>query len=309
MRLDQLSGVIAFLKVAETRSFTRAAVELGIAPASLSEAVKGLETRLGVRLFNRTTRSVGLTEAGSTYLERVRPAAEEIQTAGVALKEAKDRPVGTLRISLPWIASPLLIEPIMGSFLQAYPEIKLDLVFDDGFVDIAAEGFDAGIRIGDLLEKDMIALRIGKPLRAAVLASPDYLARNGTPERPSDLAGHQCVAYRFTSNRTVAAWEFVEDGRSIAFTPDPQLSTNTMLLAIEAAVQGVGLVFTTERLAAGRLRDGTLVKVLHEYCPVYEPLHIYYPSRRLTPPKLKLFVAFAQARSRDNLLYSQAPNL
>src|SRR4051794_8689844 len=172
MRVDQLSGIVAFLKVAESRSFTRAAAELGVTASSLSEAVRGLETRLGVRLLNRTTRSVGLTEAGAAYLQRVRPAADEITSAGVALKEARDRPAGTLRLNLPWIAGPLLIEPLMGPFLDAFPDIKLDVVFDDGFLDLAAEGFDAGVRIGELLERDMVAVRISGPLRFAVLGSP-----------------------------------------------------------------------------------------------------------------------------------------
>jgi DNA-binding transcriptional LysR family regulator len=241
MRLDQLSGIIAFLKVAETKSFTRAAAELGVTPPSLSEAVKGLEDRLGIRLLNRTTRSVGLTEAGRAYLERVRPAADEIQSAGTALREAGDRPTGTLRLSLPWIAGPLLIEPLIGPFLEAYPDVKLDLVFDDRFVDLAAEGFDAGIRIGELLEKDMIAVRIGRPLQTAVVGSPAYLAEHGVPKRPADLAAHRCIAYRFASTRAVAAWELVEGGREIAFTPDPRLSANTMPLVVEAAAPGLRL--------------------------------------------------------------------
>lgn len=295
MRLDQLSGIIAFLKVAETRSFTRAAAELGVTPPSLSEAVKSLEERLGVRLLNRTTRSVGLTEAGTAYLGRVRPAAEEIQAAGSALVDARDRPAGTLRLTLPWIAGPLLIEPLMGRFLDAYPDIRLDLAFDDGFVDIAGEGFDAGIRIGELLENDMIAVRLGGPLHTAVLASPAYLAERGTPQRPSDLARHRCIAYRFTSTRAVSLWDLFEDGREIAFTPESRLSANTMPLLVEAAAQGIGLAYTTERLAKRHLQEGSLVKVLEPFLPALDPLHVYYPSRRLVPPKLRAFVDFLRA--------------
>jgi DNA-binding transcriptional LysR family regulator len=298
MRLEQLSGLIAFLKVAETRSFTRAAAELGVSSPSLSEAVKGLETRLGVRLLNRTTRSVGLTEAGAVYLERVRPAAEEIQAAAAALMDMKDRPAGTLRLSLPWIAGPLLVEPLMAQFLALYPDVKLDLVFDDGFTDLAAGGFDAGVRIGELLEKDMVAVRLGGPLKTAVVASPAYLALNGTPARPADLGEHRCIAYRFGSTRALAAWEFVEDGRDIAYAPEPCMSANTMPLAVEAAVQNIGLAFVVERLAAQHLKSGALVKVLDTYCPAFEPFHIYYPSRRLMPPKLKVFVDFARRRCR-----------
>lgn len=298
MRLDQLSGIVAFLKVAETRSFTRAAAELGVTPPSLSEAVKGLEERLGIRLLNRTTRSVGLTEAGAAYLERVRPAAEDIQAAGIALAETKDRPAGTLRLSLPWIGGPLLIEPLMGRFLDAYPEMRLDVVFDDGFVDIAAEGFDAGVRIGELLEKDMIAVRIGGPLHTAVLASPAYLAEHGTPERPADLARHRCIAYRFASTRAISPWDLIEDGREIAFTPDPRLSANTMPLVVEAAAQGIGLAYTTERLARRHLQDGRLVKILEPFSPALDPLHVYYPSRRLIPTKLRILVDFLRAEMK-----------
>jgi DNA-binding transcriptional LysR family regulator len=298
MRLDQLSGIIAFLKVAETKSFTRAAAELGVTPPSLSEAVKGLEERLGIRLLSRTTRSVGLTEAGAAYLERVRPAAEEIQAAGTALADTRDRPAGTLRLSLPWIVGPLLVEPLMGRFLDAYPDIRLDLVFDDSFVDIAAEGFDAGIRIGGLLEKDMIAVRIGGPLHTAVLASPAYLVEHGTPRRPADLAGHRCIAYRFASTRAISLWDLVEDGREFAFTPDPRLSANTMPLVVEAAAQGIGLAYTTERLAERHLEDGRLVKVLEPFTPALDPLHIYYSSRRLIPTKLRAFIDFLRAEMK-----------
>jgi len=295
MRIDQLSGILAFLKVAETRSFTRAAAELGVTPPSLSEAVRGLEGRLGVRLLNRTTRSVGLTEAGVAYLARVRPAADEIQAAGAALREGKDRPAGTLRLSLPWIAGPLLMEPLMGRFLDSYPDVRLDLVFDDGFVDIAGQGFDAGVRIGELLDADMIAVKIGGPLRNAVLASPEYLARHGTPQHPADLVHHRCIAYRFAPTRAVSSWDLVEDGRELAFTPDPRLSANTMPLVVEAAAQGIGLAYTTERLARQHLEDGKLVKVLEPYCPALDPLHVYYPSRWLIPPKLRAFIDFLRA--------------
>lgn len=298
MRLDQFSGVLAFLKVAETRSFTRAASELGVTSSSLSEAVKGLETRLGVRLLNRTTRSVGLTEAGAAYLQRVRPAAEEIQAAGAALRDASDRPAGMLRLSLPWIAGPLLAEPLMKPFLAAYPEVQLDLLFDDGFVDLAREGLDAGVRIGELLERDMIAVRLSDPLRMAVLASPVYIAEHGVPQHPSELAGHDCIVYRFASTGAISPWEFREGGREIASTPAPRLSANTLPLMVQAAVQGLGITYAVEGLATRHLQEGALVKLLDRYCPAFEPLHLYYPSRRLTPPKLKAFVEFARRHRR-----------
>ncbi|MEI8701346.1 LysR family transcriptional regulator [Mesorhizobium sp. ISC15] len=299
MRLDQFSGIVAFVKVAQVKSFTRAAAELGVAPASLGEAVKGLEERLGVRLLNRTTRSVGLTEAGAHYLDHVRPAAEEIWAAGAALRETRDRPAGTLRLSLPWIAAPLLIEPLMGPFMDAYPEVRLSVIFDDNFVDIAAQGFDAGLRIGELLEKDMIGARLGGPLQTVVLGSPDYLARNGTPTRLADLAAHRCIAFAFTRTRAISPWEFVVDERHIEFTPDARLIVNTLPLCITAAAQGLGLAFAVEGLAAPLLASGALVKVLEPFCPSYEPLHLYYPSRRLVPPKLRAFIDFVRANAHN----------
>jgi len=297
MRLDQFAGIVAFLKVAETKSFSRAANELGVAPASLSEAVKGLEERLGARLLHRTTRSVSLTEAGSAYVDRVRPAAEEVWAAGEMLKQSRDRFVGTLRLSLPWIAAPLLVEPLMRPFLDAYPDVRLDIVFDDGFTDIAAEGFDAGLRIGELLEKDMIAIRLGGPLQTVVVASPDYLARHGMPARPADLRKHSCIASRVASRRAIVAWEFVEQGRALEFTPEARLVVNTLSLCVTAATQGLGLAFAVEGLAAPHLASGALVKVLEPFCPAYDPLHLYYSSRRLVPLKLRAFIDFARANS------------
>lgn len=294
MRLDQFSGIAAFLKVAEARSFTRAAAELGIAPASLSEAVKALEERLGVRLMNRTTRSVGLTEAGAAYLERARPAAEELQAAGAALREARDHPAGTLRLNLPWVAGPLLIEPLMEPFLAAYPDVRLDLTFDNRFADIAAEEFDAGVRVGERLERDMIGVRVGRPLRRAVLASPAYLERNGTPTRPADLAAHHCLAYRHAPTRSVTPWKLVEDGREVEFRPDARIVANTPLLAVAAAAQDLGLTLVVEGLALPQLRSGALVRLMEPFCPAYGPLHIYFSSRRLVPPKLRAFVDFAR---------------
>ena len=238
MRLDQFSGIAAFLQVAKVRSFTRAASDLGVASASLSEAVKGLEERLGVRLLNRTTRSVSLTEAGAAYFERAQPAAEELQTAGSALREARDQPAGTLRLNLPWVAGPLLVEPLMGPFLDAYPDVRLDLTFDNHFVDIAAEGFDAGIRVGQRLERDMIGVRLGGPLRRAVLASPAYIERHGAPTRPADLAAHHCLSYRHSPALPVSVWELVEDGRKVEFRPDARIVANTPLLAVMAATRG-----------------------------------------------------------------------
>jgi len=235
MRQDQLNGILAFLRVAETRSFTRAAQELGITAPSLSETIRNLEKRLGVRLFNRTTRSVGLTEAGQLYLERVRPAVADILTAGEALKDLRDRPSGTLRLNLPWIAGPLLMDAILAPFMAAFPDVRLDIVYDDRFADIAAEGFDAGVRIGELIEKDMIAVRLRPPLRNAVIANPDYLQKYGVPETPSQLGEHRCIALKFPWNGSIRPRDFIQAGREIQFTPDPCLSLNTLPLVVDAA--------------------------------------------------------------------------
>lgn len=218
--------------------------------------------------------------------------------ASTEIQENSGVVAGTLRLNLPWIAGPLLIEPLMRHFLEDYPDVKLDIVFDDGFVDLARGGFDAGVRLGALLEKDMIAVRLGAPLQTAVLASPAYLAERGTPKNLDDLATHSCIAYRFASSRAVSPWEFLENGRPIALAPDPRISANTAIFAVEAAARGLGLAYTTERLATDRIKKGELVKVLKPYCPAFDPLHIYYPSRRLLPPKLKAFIDFARKNAR-----------
>lgn len=295
MRIDQLSGLIAFLRVAETGSFTRAAAELGVTAPSLSEAVKGLEARLGIRLLNRTTRSVGLTEEGAAYLERVAPAVAEIQAAALTARESRASVAGTLRLTLPWIAGPLLIEPLMAGFLARFSEVSLDAVFDDGFQDLAVGGFDAGVRIGELLEKDMIAVRLGGSLRTAVLASPEYVRHHGRPQTPADLSQHRCIAYRFTSTRNIAPWEFLVDGVEVSLAPTPAASFNSMTMAVAAACDGIGLTYTTRSLAEDHIRSGALVSVLDAYCPAYEPFHIYYSSRRLVPPKLTSFIEFARS--------------
>lgn len=297
MRLDQLSGIVAFLQVAKVRSFTRAASDLGVAPASLSEAVKGLEERLGVRLLNRTTRSVSLTEAGAAYLKRAQPAAEELQAAGLALRDAQDQPAGTLRLNLPWVAGPLLVEPLMGPFLEAYPDVRLDLTFDNHFVDIAAEGFDAGVRVGSRLEKDMIGVRLGSPLRRAVLASPAYIKRHGAPTRPADLATHHCLSYRYSPTGSVSPWELIDDGRKVEVRPDARIVANTPSLAVAAATQGLGLTCMVEGLALPQLRSGLLVRLMEPFCPAYDPLHVYFSSRRLVPPKLRAFLDFARTHT------------
>ena len=195
MRLDQFSGLTAFLRVAEYRSFTRAAAELGVAPASErgGQGFGGAARRAAAGPHDAER---GVTEAGAAYLARVRPAAEKLEAAGAALRDAREQPAGTLRLNLPWVAGPLLIEPLIGPFLAAYPDVRLDLTFDNNFVDIAADGFDAGVRVGERVEKDMIGVRLGGKLARSVLGSPDYLARHGTPARPADLAMHQCIGYR-----------------------------------------------------------------------------------------------------------------
>jgi DNA-binding transcriptional LysR family regulator len=181
---------------------------------------------------------------------------------------------------------------MMGSFLEAYPEISLDLVFDDGFVDIAGQGFDAGLRIGELIDKDMIGAKVSGSLQMVVIASPDYLARHGAPSRPADLADHRCVAFTFTRTGAISPWELVEDGREIAFTPDARATANSLALCVEAATQGVGLTFAVEELVAERVASGKLVRVLEPFCPAYQPLHLYWPSRRLVPPKLRALIEY-----------------
>lgn len=292
---DQLPAVAAFARVAQHASFTRAAAELGVSPSALSQTVRALETKLGMRLLNRTTRRVGVTEAGAQFLQRVLPALEQLGAAFSELDELRGKPTGTLRLNLPRMAMATIFTPILGEFCCAYPGIRLDLTADDRFVDLVGEGYDAGIRLGERLAQDMIAIRATREQRIAVVGSPEYFRHNPKPLQPSDLHEHPCMRFRFSSG-VIYRWEFGRDGKDFEIDVDGPLICNDNNLMIAAAKQGIGLTHIMEELVQRELQSGELIRVLEDWCPPFPGLYLYYPSRAQMPLKLRVFIDFLQAR-------------
>lgn len=299
MRLDDTGALRAFRLIARHGSFTRAAAELQVTPSALSQILGQMESHLGVRLLQRTTRRVGLTEAGHAFLERISPALNDIDQAIAALREHGDRPLGTLRMAVPQMVLDQLIAPTLASFMRAWPELRVEVHVDNRLTDLVAEGFDAGIRLGERLDRDMVALPLGGKQRAMVVGSPDYLSRRGTPRTPEELSGHDCIRYRFTSG-AIYRWEFAHPrgpskGRWFAMDVDGPLTTNDPTLAIHAAMDGIGLTHMLEPSVRAALASGRLVSVLDEWLPPFEGFYVYYPSRMQVPPKLRVFIDHLRA--------------
>lgn len=291
MNRSQLSQLAVLAAVAAHGSFRGAARELAIAPSAVSHAVAALEESLGIRLLARTTRSVAPTEAGRRLLERLAPALEEIDQALDAAVEAKDRPAGVLRISTPLAAAQLALAPRLGEFARLYPDITLDLRIDNAFTDIVAAGFDAGVRLGENLEADMIAVRLSGSLCGVIVASPAYLETHPVPLHPRDLARHRCLRQRFPGGR-LYRWEFEKDGQNLEVGVEGPLIANDDRVLLEAAIRGAGLVWLFEDYARDLLAQGRLVRVLADWCPPFEGFHLYYPSRRQMRPALRAFIDF-----------------
>ncbi|MEM4987879.1 LysR family transcriptional regulator [Collimonas sp. H4R21] len=290
MNKPGLSELDAFACVARHRSFSKAALECGVSASALSHAIRTLETRLAVRLLNRTTRSVTPTEAGLQLLLRLEPALREIGEALERLNDFRDTPRGTLRLNVPRPAARLLLAPLFARFLAAYPQIRLEVVTDDGLVDIVAGGFDAGIRFGESLAQDMVALPLGPPVRLIVVASPMYAARRGLPRQPQELKQHACVGRRFPSG-AVYAWEFSKDGEPLAIAVDGPLLLDDDELILRAALDGIGLAYVYEAQAQESIEQGRLLRVLDAWCQPMSGFFLYYPSRRQMPATLRLFIA------------------
>ena len=290
MKRDELNDLAAFVAVADAMSFTRAASGLGMSPSALSHAMRALETRLGVRLLARTTRSVSTTEAGERLLRTLRPAFEDIGAGLAALGDARDRPAGTVRITTFRRAATTVLWPVLPGLLDAHPDIRVEVTIDDDLVDIVAGRYDAGIRFGEKVDRDMIAVRIGPDLRAAVVASPAYLAGRAAPRTPRDLAGHRCINYRFVAAGGLYAWEFEENGRPFQVRVDGPLVFNDGDLILAAALAGQGIAYSFEDQVADHVAAGRLVRLLAEWCPPGPGYYLYYPSRRQTPPALAVLV-------------------
>ncbi len=296
VRQGALDGVEAFLGVARHRSFRKAAVELGVTPSAMSQTVRALESRVGAALFIRTTRSVGLTEAGQRFLERAKPAFEELVAAGAAAHDLGQRPAGLLRLAVPRAVVPILLEPLIASFCQAFPEVEVEIAASEELVDHAANGFDAGIRLGQFIAADMIAVRLTQPFRFIVVGSPDYLRRRKRPERIDDLRQHACLRIR-RSNGSIAPWSFVDGNKTVEAIVSGPLIANDFPTMLGAAIEGMGLAQVPAPIAAGPTKAGKLVHVLKPFAPTAPGVFLYYPGRHQMMPKLRAFIDHAKRRS------------
>ena len=295
MKNPSAADLSVFLCIAQHLNFSRAAVELGLTPSALSHSLRALENRLGVRLFNRTTRSVALTEAGERLYARLKPAFRDIDDALEDLNHFRDKPSGNLRITCGRQACELVLLPIASEFLQAFTDIRLEVVESDALLDIVATGFDAGVRFGDRLEADMVSLPIGPPLRSVVVGSPAFFDRHATPHKPEDLHGIPCIRHRFPSG-SMYRWEFERGGIEQDIEVNGPLTLGDVSLMVGPALQGLGLAYVFGDMVKEHLSAGRLVQVLADWCPYYPGLHLYYPSRRHVPAPLKAFIDFARER-------------
>jgi DNA-binding transcriptional LysR family regulator len=280
MNRDVFGDLVAFVAVAQAGSFTKAAGRLGLSQSALSHLIRALETRLGFRLLARTTRSVAPTSEGARLLARLEPMLSELDAELADLSQRRSVPRGKLRLTASDHVVQGLVLPRLASFLVAFPDVQVEVIVDYALTDIVADGFDAGIRLGEQVDKDMIAVRIGPDFRMAVVATPAYFAANPPPMTPSDLTAHRCINLRLQSAETLYAWEFAKDGRALKVKVDGQLTFNHVPLIVQAAQLGMGVAFTTEDRVADDLQSGRLLRVLQDWCPVWPGYHLYYPSRR-----------------------------
>jgi DNA-binding transcriptional LysR family regulator len=285
-----LNDLQAFRTVATERSFTRAAAQLGVSPSALSQTLRGLEARLGLRLLARTTRSVAPTEAGERLLRTLGPAFDEIEAALGSLAALRDRPSGTIRLTAAEHAADAVLWPALERLLPAYPDITVEVQVDNTLVDLVSGRFDAGIRMGELLDQDMVAVRIGPDLRMAVVGAPAYFARRPPPRTPQDLTAHACINLRLPTRGGIYAWEFEKDGREVRVRVEGPLVFNVAPPMLRAALAGLGLAYVFEDQVQAYLVDGRLVRALADWCPSFPGYHLYYPSRRQPTPAFALLV-------------------
>jgi DNA-binding transcriptional LysR family regulator len=286
---DDLNILAAFLTVAEERSFTRAAKRMGVTPSAISHAIRGLEDTIGVRLLSRTTRSVAPTEAGEQLLARLRPALVDIREAVDQVTSLRNKPAGRVRLLVPRLAATTVLAPKLGQLAREYPDIVLDVTTDDRRLDIVAEGFDAGINLGEFIQKDMIAVRVSADRKPVIVGSPGYFKSRSRPKSPRDLLNHRCINFRHGSDG-VYRWEFEKGKKSLSVGVSGPLIVDDVAIVIRAAIDGVGLAFITEEQAAPLLADGSLVGVLEDWCQPFTGFFLYYPSRRQQPAALSVVI-------------------
>jgi DNA-binding transcriptional LysR family regulator len=297
MQRGQLDDLVAFVAVGRERSFTRAAARLGVSQSALSHTLRELEGRLGVRLLTRTTRSVAPTQAGERLLQSLGPRFEEIDAELAAVSELRDKPTGTVRVTATEHVVDALLWPKLAKLLRRYPDIKIEFFIDNGLTDIVAQRFDAGVRAGEQVAKDMIAVRIGPDLRIAVVAAPSYFKKRPEPKKPQDLIGHNCINLRLNTLGGLYAWEFEKGGRELRVRVDGQLTFNNTSQMLNAALAGYGIAYAPEELAEPHIAKGRLKRVLADWCAPYTGYHLYYPSRRQSSAAFALVVDALRYRS------------
>ena len=290
MNRNDLTDMLWFLAVAEERSFTKAAARLGTSQPTLSHTIKQLEARLGLRLLTRTTRSVSPTDAGERLLRALAPRIADMETDIDALMAMRDKPSGTVRITLSDHALESVVWPKLRPVMRDYPDIRIELNSDNGFRNIVEERFDAGVRLGESLDKDMIAVRIGPDWRLVAVGSADYFAAHGTPQHPQELVGHNCINQRQIRSGGLYAWEFAKDGRELRVRVEGQFTFNTSYAQVEAALRGYGIAYLPESIVADDIRSGRLTQVLDDWSPFFAGYYLYYPSRRQTSPAFSVII-------------------
>jgi len=290
MAQPNFNDLAAFAVVAKERSFTRAGAKLGVSQSALSQTIKALEERLKLRLLTRTTRSVAPTEAGLRLLETIAPRFEEIEAELAVLSELRGKPAGTVRITAGEHPAITILQPALRRFLPDHPDIKVEIIVDYGLIDIVSAGYDAGVRLGEQVAKDMIAVRIGPDMRMAVVGSPSYFERYGVPNRPQDLASHNCIATRLPTHGGLFAWGLEKDGHEVKVRSEGQLVFNNLAMRVHSALDGLGLAYMPEDQVLPHVRQGTLVRVLEDWCPLFPGYRLYYPSRRHFSPILSILV-------------------
>jgi DNA-binding transcriptional LysR family regulator len=302
MLRDTFGGLTAFLLVAEHQSFSKAARGLGVSAAAVSQTIRSLEDQLGLPLFQRTTRRVGLTEAGKALHDRLLPASKEIRDALESLNGFRDRPMGHLRLTVPRIALPLVVEPVLPQFRKLFPEISVEIAVEDAAIEIASRGFDAGIRLGESIEADMVAVRLTKDITWSVVGAPSYLNAKGRPEVPSDLIRHECILYKFPTSGAIHRWEFLKNGKSFTVRAPGKVITSDSLLLISLAREGLGLTYSADLVAAADIALGRLEPVLRPFLTKTPGLFLYFPARMQTQPKLRAFIDVAVAYLKPGLV-------
>lgn len=289
MRANELAELTAFVAVAEERSFRRAAARLNLMPSTLSHSLRTLEERLGVKLLNRTTRTVSPTDAGNSLLAEIAPAFASIETAVEGINAFRAKPHGTVRLNVPHMAATMVLSPVVGRFARDYPDVTLEIAANDAFIDIVREGYDAGIRLGESLDQDMVAVRVSSDFKAAIVGSPDYFAVHPIPETPHDLQKHLCIGYRAAAG-TLYRWEFEKHGKPLTVQVSGPLIIDAPDLMISAVLDGVGLAFATEQAVGEQLTSGRLVRVLEDWSISFPGFFLYYPGRRQTSAALRALI-------------------